>query len=51
MPLDKYYKGEGRSVMRKMKERYGDEKGERVFYATARKRGKRRGDSRRSSRR
>lgn len=38
MPLDKYYGGHGRKVMRKMKARYGSEKGERVFYATANKR-------------
>ena len=35
MPLNKYFHGEGDSVMRDMKKRYGPEKGERVFYATA----------------
>ena len=38
MPISKYYGGHGASVMRKMKERYGAKKGERVFYATANKR-------------
>jgi hypothetical protein len=37
MPLDRYYRGHGREVMAKMKRRYGPEKGERVFYATAAK--------------
>mgnify|MGYP001584448183 FL=1 len=35
MPLAKYMGGKGESVMRDMKARYGSEKGERVFYATA----------------
>ena len=34
MPLDAYYGGNGAQVMRKMKQRYGAEKGERIFYAT-----------------
>jgi hypothetical protein len=34
MPLKKYFKGKGEKVMRDMKSRYGDEKGERIFYAT-----------------
>jgi hypothetical protein len=38
MPLSKYFGGSGEKVMRKMKEEYGEEKGERVFYATANKR-------------
>ena len=38
MPLNKYYKGHGSSVMRDMKKRYGSDKGESVFYATANKR-------------
>ena len=38
MPLSKYYKGHGEEVMRAMKKEYGEEKGERVFYATANKR-------------
>jgi hypothetical protein len=37
MPLSKYYGGHGAEVMRKMKGKYGDDKGERVFYATANK--------------
>lgn len=39
MPIREYYKGEGESVMRSMKRRYGEKGGERVFYATANKRG------------
>lgn len=42
MPLKKYFGGKGRSVMRKMKSRYGKKKGERVFYATANKQKSRR---------
>ena len=38
MPLSGYYHGKGRKVMKAMKARYGAEKGERVFYATANKR-------------
>lgn len=38
MPLSKYYGGHGAKVMASMKDQYGDEKGERVFYATANKR-------------
>lgn len=38
MPLSKYFKGKGEKVMAGMKEQYGEEKGERVFYATANKR-------------
>jgi hypothetical protein len=40
MPVSKYYSGHGDEVMANMKREYGDEKGERVFYATANKRGK-----------
>lgn len=39
MPLTDYYKGKGKKVMRSMKERYGEEKGKRVFYATAKEKG------------
>ena len=38
MPLSKYFKGSGEKVMKSMKKRYGEKKGERVFYATANKR-------------
>jgi hypothetical protein len=34
MPISKYFHGHGRKVMKEMKERYGEEAGERVFYAT-----------------
>lgn len=37
MPTSAYYKGKGRKVMRDMKARYGEKKGEQVFYATANK--------------
>jgi hypothetical protein len=37
MPIGAYYKGEGKKVMASMKDRYGDKKGESVFYATANK--------------
>ena len=39
MPLSKYYGGSGEKVMKDMKKRYGEKKGESVFYATANKRG------------
>lgn len=35
MPLNKYFHGGGEKVMKKMKEEYGEKKGESVFYATA----------------
>lgn len=35
MPIGSYYHGHGSQVMAGMKEKYGKEKGERVFYATA----------------
>jgi len=35
MPLDKYFKGKGATVMRDMVKEYGPKKGKRVFYATA----------------
>lgn len=37
MPLSKYFKGKGEKVMKNMKEQYGSERGERIFYATANK--------------
>ena len=39
MPVSEYYKGHGSEVMSDMKKRYGSKGGERVFYATANKRG------------
>ena len=39
MPVEEYFKGEGRSVMRSMQKRYGKKTGKKVFYATANKRG------------
>ena len=39
MPVSAYYKGSGEKVMSSMKKRYGEKKGESVFYATAKKRG------------
>lgn len=38
MPITDYFKGKGKKVMKSMKSRYGDKKGESVFYATANKR-------------
>lgn len=38
MPISKYFKGHGEEVMEDMKKRYGEKKGESVFYATANKR-------------
>jgi hypothetical protein len=40
MPISKYFGGHGEEVMKNMKEQYGPEKGERVFYATSNKRKK-----------
>ena len=37
MPLSKYFKGKGPSVMKDMVKRYGEKKGASVFYATANK--------------
>jgi hypothetical protein len=39
MPLSKYFKGSGEKVMHSMMNKYGDEKGKQVFYATAKKKG------------
>lgn len=39
MPVSHYYGGHGKKVMKEMKSRYGEKKGEQVFYATAAKRG------------
>ena len=33
MPIDKYYGGHGKKVMREMMEQYGAKKGKEVFYA------------------
>ena len=43
MPLSKYFRGEGRKTMGSMKEQYGEEKGEEVFYRLANKRGQKPG--------
>lgn len=37
MPISKYFKGKGEKVMKNMKKKYGEKKGEQVFYATANK--------------
>lgn len=39
MPLSKYFKGKGKDVMSKMQDKYGPDKGKRVFYGTANKQG------------
>lgn len=41
MPISKYYKGHGEEVMRKMREKYGKDEGESIFYATINARKKR----------
>ena len=41
MPVSHYFKGKGRTVMKRMKSQYGEKKGEQVFYATAAARGDR----------
>lgn len=38
MPLSKYFKGKGATVMTAMQAQYGDKKGKQVFYATVNKR-------------
>lgn len=35
MPINKYFAGHGKKVMKAMKSQYGEAKGERVFYAKA----------------
>lgn len=49
MPLSKYYGGHGTKVMKKMKEQYGGEKGEDVFYATANKKKKKANNSKKKN--
>jgi hypothetical protein len=39
MPISKYFKGSGLSVMDKMRKQYGAKKGKGIFYAIANKRG------------
>jgi hypothetical protein len=39
MPISKYFKGKGEQVLSDMKDRYGEDKGKSVFYATANKNG------------
>lgn len=39
MPIGRYFHGHGSEVLKSMKEQYGPEEGERIFYATANKRG------------
>lgn len=36
-PIGKYFKGKGPKVMADMQDRYGEDKGKQVFYATANK--------------
>jgi len=42
VPLSKYFHGAGSKVMASMKAQYGAKKGERVFYATANKKKRKR---------
>lgn len=37
MPISAYYHGDGERVMRDLKKEYGDQDGERAFYAIANK--------------
>ena len=39
MPLNQYFKGKGKEIMKKMKKKYGKKKGEQVFHATAKNKG------------
>lgn len=39
MPISAYYKGHGDEVLSAMSKEYGPDKGKRVFYATANRRG------------
>ena len=48
MPLNRYYEGSGKKVMASMKKTYGADKGKKVFYATANKRGENPSKRRRS---
>lgn len=43
MPVKEYFHGHGDKVKANMTKEYGKEKGERVFYATANKRGEKPG--------
>ena len=43
MPINKYFGGNGSKVMANMKNEYGGDKGEQVFYATANKNGEKPG--------
>ncbi len=35
MPINKYYGGKGKKVMKKMKKQYGAKKGKKVFCTTS----------------
>jgi hypothetical protein len=35
MPIKSYFRGSGEKVMASMKKKYGDKKGENVFYGVA----------------
>ena len=37
MPINKYFKNSGEKVMKNLKDEYGNDKGENVFYALANK--------------
>ena len=39
MPVKEYFEGHGEEVMEDMMKKHGKEKGKRVFYATANKKG------------
>jgi len=39
MPLSQYFKGDGKKILESFVKRYGAERGKRMFYATANKKG------------
>lgn len=39
MPVSKYFHGKGSAVMKDFVKRYGEERGRKMFYAVANKRG------------
>ena len=48
MPVSSYFRGSGVRVLASMKKRYGAEKGEEVFYATAKAKGMEPGDKKKA---
>jgi len=44
MPIEKYFHGHGKSVLKELIKRHGKKKGTSIFYATANKRHQNPGD-------